>query len=140
MTDTRRTVLVVDDEEPLLLSLVDALAPHEARFRVVTARSGEDALELIGGLLVDLVITDVKMPGMDGVELARQLRSRHPRLPVIVMTAFSSARLLRELASCSPTAVLEKPLEIEELVRVVEQCLSQSPAPVLSADGDRRMD
>ena len=59
---------------------------------------------------------------------------------MIVMTAFSSARLLRELESCSQTAVLEKPLEIEELVRVVEQCLSQSPAPVLSADGDRRMD
>ncbi len=140
MTDTRKTVLVVDDEELFLLSLVDALAPHEARFRVVTALSGEDALELIGRLPVDLVITDVRMPGMDGVELVRQLASRHPRLPVIVMTAFSSARLLRELASCFPAAVLEKPLELEELVRVVEQCLLESPARESDANGDRRMD
>lgn len=120
----RKTVLVVDDEEPFLLSLVDALAPHAARFGVMTALSGAQALELVQRTHVDLVITDLKMPGMSGFELVRRLAQHYPHLPVIVMTAFDSPEIESELAAFAPVAVLDKPLDLDELVVVVTRALA----------------
>ncbi|HPC83239.1 MAG TPA: response regulator [Thermoanaerobaculaceae bacterium] len=123
MSWPRKTVLVVDDEEPFLLSLVDALAPHASLFRVVTALSGVEALELVGRLGPDLVITDLKMAGMDGLELMRRLQAIQPRLPVIVMTAFNSPQIEKEVAALRPVAVLDKPLDLEALLRTVVRTL-----------------
>ena len=119
----RKTVLVVDDEEPFLLSLVDALAPHASLFRVVTALSGVEALELVGRVGADLVITDLKMAGMDGLELMRRLQTIQPRLPVIVMTAYNSPQIEREIAALRPAAVLDKPLDLEALLRTIVRAL-----------------
>lgn len=130
----RKTVLVVDDEEPFLLSLVDALAPHAARFGVITALSGAQALELAERTHVDLVITDLKMPGMSGFELLRRLGAHHPHLPVVVMTAFFSPEIESELAAIAPVAVLDKPLDLDELIGVVTRTLS-GPPPAKNAVG-----
>lgn len=116
-------MLVVDDEEPFLLSLVDALAPHASLFRVVTALSGVEALELVGRVGPDLVITDLKMAGMDGVELMWRLRAIQPRLPVVVMTAYHSSQIEREVAALRPVAVLDKPIDLEVLLRTIVRTL-----------------
>lgn len=123
MSTPQKTVLVVDDEEPFLLSLVDALAPHASLFRVVTALSGVEALELVGRVGPDLVITDLKMAGMDGPELMWRLHAIQPRLPIIVMTAYNSPQIERELAGLRPAAVLDKPLDLEELLRTIVRTL-----------------
>ncbi len=119
----RKTVLVVDDEEPFLLSLLDALAPHASLFRVVTALSGLEALDLVGCVGPDLVITDLRMPGMDGLTLMGRLRSTQPLLPLIVMTAYNSPEIERELKVLRPAAVLEKPIDLDDLFRAVARAL-----------------
>lgn len=116
-------MLVVDDEEPFLLSLVDALAPHASLFRVVTALSGVEALELVGRVGPDVVITDLKMAGMDGPELMWRLHAIQPRLPIIVMTAYNSPQIEREIAALHPVAVLDKPIDLEVLLRTIIRTL-----------------
>lgn len=125
MEDKRKTVLVVDDEEPFLLSLVDGLAGCGSSFRVVTALSAESALAIVGRFTVDLVVTDLKMPGMDGLEMLRRLREDHPKLPVIIMTAFKSAEIEAALHVFEPVAVLDKPLDLEELIKRITHTLAQ---------------
>lgn len=127
MENLQKTVLVVDDEEPFLLSLADGLAPLGSELRVVTAPSGEAALELVDRLTVDLVVTDLKMPGMDGLELIRRLRARHPSLPVMVMTAFKSPQAETELARFSPLIILDKPLDFQEFVDAIKTALFPRP-------------
>lgn len=123
MSPPQKTVLVVDDEEPFLLSLVDALGPHASLFRLVTALSGVEALELVGRVGPDLVITDLKMAGMDGLELMWRLQTIQPRLPIIVMTAYNSPQIEREIAALRPVAVLDKPLDLEELLQTIVRTL-----------------
>jgi DNA-binding response OmpR family regulator len=123
----QRTVLIVDDEEPFLLSLADGLASSGSHFRVVMATSGEAALELLDRLTVDLVVTDLKMPGMDGLELIRRLRDRHPGLPVMVMTAFKSSQAETALARFLPLAILDKPLDFREFVDAINTALFPRP-------------
>lgn len=122
----RKTVLIVDDEEPFLLSLVDALAPHAARFRVMTALSGPAAVALAERFHVDLLVTDLKMPGMNGFELLWRFAAYHPHVSVIVMTAFNSPEIGRALAGFSPVAVLEKPLDLDELAAVINEGLRKT--------------
>lgn len=123
--DMRKTVLVVDDEEPFLLSLVDGLAGCGSSFRVVTALSAESALAIVGRFTVDVVVTDLKMPGMDGLEMLQRLRVDHPKLPVIIMTAFKSAEIEAALHAFEPVAVLDKPLDLEELIKRITYTLAQ---------------
>ena len=119
----RKTVLVVDDEEPFLLSLVDALAPHGSLFRVVTALSGAEALELVGRVGPDLVITDLKMAGMDGLERMRQLQAMQPQLPIVVITAYNTPQIEKALAVLRLAAVLDKSLDLGELLRTIVRTL-----------------
>ena len=79
------TVLIVDDEKnyPLILSAV----LQDEGFETLTANSGGEALDILAQHDVDLVLTDMKMPRMDGIELLENIKSKDPDLPVIMMTA-----------------------------------------------------
>jgi PAS domain S-box-containing protein len=86
----RGTALLVDDEELVRMSTADMLM--DLGYIVVEASSAEDALKLVGeGLRPDLLVTDHLMPGMTGVELARDLRSRRPELPVLIVSGYAEA-------------------------------------------------
>ena len=85
--DTRPLVLVADDE-PQITKLV-AMTLTEEGFRVITARDGEEALDRVASQRPDVVLLDIVMPGLDGIETMRQLREWHP-VPVILLTARSS--------------------------------------------------
>jgi DNA-binding NtrC family response regulator len=78
-------ILVVDDEPAMRNGLAAMLGRHGLEVR--TADGGEEALELFAEMPADLVVTDRRMPGMDGVELTRRLHELEPALPVIVVTA-----------------------------------------------------
>jgi CheY-like chemotaxis protein len=82
------TALLVDDEDLVRMSTADMLM--DLGFEVTEATSAEEALRLIGeGLYPDLVVTDHLMPGMSGVDLARNLRSRRPGLPVLIVSGYA---------------------------------------------------
>lgn len=102
----RPTILIVDDSPGVLHTLEYLLSPH---LTVVTAESGAAALEALTPDTA-LVLTDVRMPGMSGVDLARQLRRTHPALPVAFMTGIIEADLRAEAEALEVLDVLRKPL------------------------------
>lgn len=115
----QQTVLIVDDEKTFLLSLKDGLRVHAEKFRVLTAESGKEAVSLLRALPVDLLITDLKMPEMDGFELLAWVTREHPDLPVIVMTAFGTPEIESRLAEIEALQYLEKPLALADLENAI---------------------
>ncbi len=107
-------ILIVDDDQRMTRTLADilSLAGHEA----VEAFSGLEALEKIRTHAFDCVLTDVRMPGMDGVEFHRQLRQSQPGLPVVLMTAYAADEIIRQGLDEGVVGILDKPLDITHLL------------------------
>ncbi|MGE5182103.1 MAG: sigma-54-dependent transcriptional regulator [Acidobacteriota bacterium] len=113
------TVLLVDDEPSLLFTLSELLT--ERGHRVLTARSGGDALAKLDE--ADAVITDLAMPGMDGLELLSQITARDPALPVVLLTAHGSERVAVAAMKHGAYDYLAKPFDIDEVALVIERAL-----------------
>jgi CheY-like chemotaxis protein len=112
-----KTILVVDDEEGVREIIVEIIT--ELGYAVQPAESGEQALDLMDQTQVDLVISDLKMDGMDGLALARQLRERFPELPLALMTAFPNEDVHRAVEEKQVDFLLLKPFQMEELQGMV---------------------
>ncbi len=126
MAEKPHSVLAVDDEFASLEVL--ALLLEGEGFEVLTASNGEEALERLAGTLVDLVITDYKMPKMDGSELCLRLLAdpRLSNIPVI----FTSATYRQDVHRPSNVAAFfSKPLLFRDLLRMVHQILDGSVTP-----------
>jgi signal transduction histidine kinase/ActR/RegA family two-component response regulator len=116
------TVLVVEDEPAVRRAVQRNL--ERLGFHVLAAHDGEDALRITEPLDgVDLLLSDVVMPGIDGPELACRLRARWPDLPVLFVTGYSADRLERTGAVGAHDRVLEKPYQLDELVRTIRGML-----------------
>jgi DNA-binding NtrC family response regulator len=122
MTDNG-TLLVVEDDEEMRLFLQEEL--RERGYRVIGAARGPEALERLGGDPVDAVITDLKMPEMQGDELLAQLRARDRDLPVVMITAFGSIDSAVEAIKAGAYHYLAKPFRIEQLLATVENALRE---------------
>ena len=114
-----KNVLIVDDETTFQLTLCDGLKVYDKDFRVLTAENGKKAKEVLDTLPVDLVVTDLKMAEMDGLELLAYMRKNNPYIPVIVMTAFGNPEMERWLRSLGIFAYLEKPFEFLDLKNMI---------------------
>jgi CheY-like chemotaxis protein len=112
-------VLVVDDEESMRVTLAAnlELEGHE----VVEAATGEEALRLARERPVDVVLADIRMPGLHGVELARHLRRERPGLPVVLMTAFAQENLVEDALAEGVFTVLHKPFDVAHLLRTLRR-------------------
>jgi signal transduction histidine kinase/CheY-like chemotaxis protein len=125
------TLLVVEDEPAVRRAVQRNL--ERLGYRVLAAHDGEDALRLTESLDgVDLLLSDVVMPGIDGPELACRLRAKWSDLPVLFVTGYSADRLARTGAVGPHDRVLEKPYQLEELTRTIrsmlEACVVRSDA------------
>lgn len=100
-------ILVVDDEEEILLSLEDLLA--EEGYEVATAGSGREALSVLESAAFNLVITDLRMPPPDGLELLRTIKDRWAATEVILLTAFATRETAREAMKQGVREYVEKP-------------------------------
>ena len=120
-----RRLLVVDDE-PNLLRAVAACLKAES-YEVSTARSGHEALMQLAESVPDLIISDIRMPGMDGYKLARQLRGspRTALVPIVFLTAKDQTEDRIEGFRSGIDAYLTKPFEPDELIAVVNGILSR---------------
>lgn len=118
-----KRIVLVDDEEALAWSLGSRLLKAYPTAKIVTAHDGETALEHIFDTATDLLIADIRMPGMNGIDLVLSARARQRELPVIVMTAFKSVDMTR-LDGGPFTGFLEKPFEFEALRALVEEALA----------------
>ncbi len=107
-------ILVVDDHPSVAITLADIL---EAKgFKVYSALSGAEALKILGEHTIDILLTDVRMPDMDGVKLNREVRKTHPNLTTYLMTAYAADELIQQGMKEGIKTVLSKPLDIDLIV------------------------
>ena len=116
------TVLLVEDE-PMVRTVAErALSRHG--YKVLTASNGEDALELLaGGEAIDLLVSDVVMPVMDGPAMVREARKSHPALPILFMSGYAEEQL-RKSIDLDNAAFLPKPFSMQELAEAVRDVLA----------------
>jgi CheY-like chemotaxis protein len=118
-------VLIVDDEESLLLTIQAGFDGYKDKFEVVTARNGKEAVKVLETMPISLVVTDLKMPEMDGFELLGYLKDEYPQIPAIVMTAFGTPEIETRLSQTGMIRMLEKPVDFEELTQLIISLLDQ---------------
>lgn len=115
---TKFKILVVDDEEEFLVKLVERL---ELRgLDVKGALTGEEALDSLEDRPVDVVVLDVRLPGMDGVQVLNRVKKRHPYTEVVVLTGYASAETAVRVMELGAFDYLVKPVRFEDLLYRLE--------------------
>ena len=123
----KKRVLIVDDEQDLTWSLVRRLSKDAKRMEFLCTESGKQALDLMHRLPIDLLVTDLRMPGMSGQDLIHRVRSEHPGVKIILMTAFSSPELKEFVRHFQINGYIEKPFELEDLRNLIYAiCLGEN--------------
>jgi DNA-binding NtrC family response regulator len=107
-------ILVVDDEEPMRHML--ELLLRRAGFEVLSASNGEAALELVSREPIDVVLSDVRMPGLDGLALAERLTADHPEITLVMMSAFGTVELALEAMRRGAYDYISKPFKQDEVI------------------------
>ena len=122
---TKARLLIVDDEIDMLRLLKRSIET-ELDWEIALARSGEEALELIEKSPFDLALVDIRMPGMDGVELLERIKVFDPWLTVVMMTAFGVIEVAVESIKKGAYDFVTKPFEQEDLIRLLKKALERS--------------
>src|SRR5215469_7551117 len=136
MEADRQTVLIVDDDSAVGETLAAQLEQWEPggdvldgnKFEAVHVDSGERALEYLQDGFADVVVADLRMPGMDGMELLHRIQRDHPGTPVVMLTAHSSIALAVEAMRAGAADFVEKPWDFEELVASLKRAVNAAPA------------
>ena len=130
-----KRVLVVDDEEDMLWMLQRNLNKGMSQVEILAASSGEEALAILSDKKVDLVITDINMPGMNGLDLLIEVNNRYPDTGVIIMTAYPSNTFEREAMMGGSLRFVEKPFDIKDMREIVGDVLKTSDGFQGTLDG-----
>ncbi len=117
----KASILVIDDEE-VIRALFEATI-RELGHRVVSAGTSSKGLELAKQQDFDLVFLDLKMPGMDGAELFRQIKIIKQKLPVIIITGYPESDIMARALAHGPFAVMNKPFDESDIITAVENFL-----------------
>ena len=124
MESSKYTILVVEDEESLRSLIVSFLSKlgHSS----LTAKDGVEALDKIKGNKIDAVITDIKMPNMDGIILTSEISRQYPELPVMVMTAFDEEYSAGTAISVGAREFIKKPFSLDEFAIRLHKMINDS--------------
>jgi CheY-like chemotaxis protein len=134
----RATILLVDDNEAFIDSIKDVL--ENESYEVQTAHSGEEACNLAAQRSFDLVLMDIKMPGMNGVECFLRMKQRDPGIKVVLLTAYALDELIQQAHDNGVLAVIKKPLDMARLIRIIDAAKTSAQGGcVLIADDDRAL-
>lgn len=117
-------VLIAEDDPILLRRLDRALDRYQDRFEVLLAEDGRAAIAVLERLTVDLLITDIQMPEVDGLELLAHVRQHHPVIPCIVMTGYGTPELRRRLPK-DLLYFLKKPFDLDRLAALILKALER---------------
>jgi DNA-binding NtrC family response regulator len=109
----------VDDEEAIRELMIAALASKTRT--VLTAGSGDEALEIVKRTDVDLVLLDLSMPGMNGVDTFREIHSLRPALPVMIVTAYPDSDLMAKALEIGPFTMISKPVDLAQIQKTVDR-------------------
>jgi len=119
MPDDKKRVLVVDDEDDLTWSISKHLAKDKDKYELICVHSGKKALEVLSQLPVQLVISDIRMPEISGLDLLVKIKDFYPTTKVIIMTAYGSSEVHEEANARGCFKYIEKPFEINELRKLI---------------------
>ena len=130
MNAQRARILIVDDDDVSCGLFAEVL--EEEGHEVHQARSGEEALDCLRKESYDLLLVDVRMPGITGLEVTRAMRQEQPALPIIVMTAFGSIETAVEAIHEGAYDYVSKPMNLDELKKIVSRAIGQRSAKIHS--------
>jgi two-component system NtrC family response regulator len=116
------TILIVDDEKNYRVVLSAFLSGEG--YEMLTAESAQEALEAVDSVDLDLVLTDMKMPVMDGIQLLKQIKEKNPHLPVVMMTAYGTVEKAVEAMQLGAFNFIQKPFQNETLKQMVHNAIS----------------
>jgi len=138
MNNTPARILVVDDEKLIRWSVSERL--QRDGYEVLSAETGEQALELVGGTPPDVMLLDVKLPGIDGVVTLQRALALHPEVAVLMMSAHSTVDVAVEAMKHGALDFLVKPFQLNALVAAVERALatSRTRRQIATLSADRR--
>ena len=117
----RMRILVVDDEDIIRLLFKETL--EELGHRVIGADTGSQGLELVKQRDFDMVFLDLKMPGMDGAELFRQIKTIKPELPVTIITGYPESEMMARALAQGPFGVMNKPFGESDIIAAANNFL-----------------
>lgn len=126
-------VLIVDDDVSFASGLLDIL--NEMGYDAITVNSGEETLEKVKEVFFDVILMDIKMPVMNGVETYKRIKKISPQTAVIMMTAYSVEDLIKDALKEGAYGVVYKPLDIEKVVKMIE-IAKKDGALVMVVDDD----
>lgn len=117
-----KNILVIDDEELIVKSLSKLLEKNG--YAVLVAKNGQDALAMVEEENFDLIIADIRMPGMNGVEIIEEVCGKLKKnIPTIFITGYSDEEIKKKAKTLKPVAYIYKPFDIQELVGKVKEVL-----------------
>jgi len=133
-------VLIVDDQHDVRRVLASGIRTLSRAIEVVEIPSGEEALLDVARRPVDLVVTDVRLPGLNGFELVTRLKKRHPNAKVILVTGLDDPKIRRQVSDAGADAFFYKPVHMADFLDAVERCLGLvetifTPLPVAPDPG-----
>ncbi len=132
---SQRRILIVDDDKDILFLLALSIKKLNGDFEVITATDGPGALEQVQKGNIDLVITDYMMPGMSGIQLVEEVRRISPETQVVLMTAYDTAQVRRQVKRMDLSGFVGKPFTVPEVLDVVKRVMVQTPSePVEKID------
>ncbi len=118
-----RNVLFVDDDQEMLQALKEGLEKYRETFSVVLAEDGTDAVEKLKHNVISLVVTDLKMPNMDGFSLLAHIMEKYPDIPVVIITGYSTSEMKRLAQEGGAVGYISKPFLIEDLAKHIMKTL-----------------
>lgn len=124
MTSEKKTVLIVDDEENARIGLSRLLV--QEGYKVASASGGEEALEILKHHPASLVISDINMPGMNGMTLLREINRQHPGTAMIMVTAYGEIETYIDAMNLGAFEYLHKPVRSDELKSVMRKVLAKN--------------
>ncbi len=123
MLEEQKTILLVDDEETLIWSMSKNLSLNKG-YKVLSANSGEEALEILQKIgEVDLIVSDIKMQGKDGLQLLSEVKAKYPKTGFIIMTAYGSSQKRQEALEKGAIRYLEKPFMMDRVKGLISLAL-----------------
>jgi len=128
MTDSKFDVLVVDDDPGMRLGMAETLK-RSKQYSVDQAESAEDALALVKQKSYHIMITDMRMPGMNGLELLKQVKAVHPAMEILMVTAYGTVETAVEAIKCGAYDYILKPFSAKDLTKMVDAAI-RSEAPI----------
>lgn len=123
-TKRKKRILIVDDDQHLLELLEQTLSA--VGYETVAAGGGVEAVDILSQQTFDLMVTDVKMPNIDGISLLKRVRRHYPDMPVLFITGVASAEIV---AAADPDGFLAKPFRISRIEELIETTLNSEKQP-----------